>query len=296
LAMTCNDVHYAVVDLMFDIASQDIFLDVTVYDSMEVPPPSQQLAQSSRTLRRHLQEGTHQLSPTSPGCLLLRDFQKFMQTTCFCKHPNVHKLLADDSYILRKVKVGHCPQQRNYYDCGLFGIAVVLHLATGVPVHQTVFQPTDITLLRKQLYMHLSSQYNYRVQKKRITWTFQPSIAPSFMASVFPLLQFEGTIPDVITVTDTSTTFAEKEGIGAVNMKESAVLQPPTTKKRRGRPISTATQKRVLLPTNKKKYKSSDKQWMETDNKEEEEDQEDQEVENFLREERHDQALWDPYL
>jgi len=115
--MTCNDVHYAaVVDLMFDIASQDIFSDVTVYDSMEVPPPSQQSAQSSRTLRCHLQEeGTpHQLSPTSPGCLLLRDFQKFMQTTCFCQHPNVHKLLADDSYILCKVKVGHCPQQRNY--------------------------------------------------------------------------------------------------------------------------------------------------------------------------------------
>jgi len=50
-----------------------------------------------------------------------------------------------------------------YYDCGLFGIAVVLHLATttGVPVHQTVFQRTDITMLRKQLYMHLLSHQTW---------------------------------------------------------------------------------------------------------------------------------------
>ena len=85
----------------------------------------------------------------------------------------------------------NCPQQRNGYDCGLFGLAVLMHLVGGKEPNVQSFGQEDVDLFRSGLARELGG-------RRKLNW--------QFLSSFFPLLKTEkGTLEESIAVVgDTS--------------------------------------------------------------------------------------------
>ena len=55
------------------------------------------------------------------------------------------------SLVLTLGQFRDCPQQTNCYDCGIFAVAVSLHLIEGIPLTSTSFSQNDVTKARSAL-------------------------------------------------------------------------------------------------------------------------------------------------
>ena len=53
--------------------------------------------------------------------------------------------------LLELVEFDECPPQTNGHDCGLFAVAVLLHLVEGKEVNSQTFRQSDIMILLKKL-------------------------------------------------------------------------------------------------------------------------------------------------
>ena len=139
-AANCSENHFLVINVVFDINSSDVFHKVVVYDSMR------------RSSRKN--DAPHKQSVPAH---FLCEFQKFLSQFTFFNTPNNEKLLADPTFILKKAKYCPCPQQQNGVDCGLFAVAVILHLLDGHNNLEGLFTQSHIQSLRHDLYRHLTT-------------------------------------------------------------------------------------------------------------------------------------------
>jgi hypothetical protein len=56
-----------------------------------------------------------------------------------------------DLKLLELVEFDECPPQTNGHDCGLFAVAVLLHLIEGKEVTSQTFRQSDVMILLKKL-------------------------------------------------------------------------------------------------------------------------------------------------
>ena len=88
-----------------------------------------------------------------------------------------------------------CPQQENGYDCGLFMSAVILHLLSGVRIHEKVFTQTHITLLKARLVSTIANSS----AKTFTDYDATECIPANIIRSCFPMLKWnfsKGDDPD----------------------------------------------------------------------------------------------------
>ena len=135
LAANCTNGHFIVIHVSFDLRQPNVFEKVYVYDSIR------------RTSRKKIF-----LNKCSPGAQLLRQFQLFLAR--YCADAN-GKLLKDPDFILQHAVQANCPLQENGYDCGLFAVGVLLHLAYGEEVLETTFTQQNISQFRLGLHSQL---------------------------------------------------------------------------------------------------------------------------------------------
>ena len=173
LAVNCSMSHFFVVSVCFDVESTNIFKEVYVYDSLRRSSRNQSVINTS-----------------IPG-QMLRHLQLFLANFAFFNTPHKHRLQQEPDFILREAIFMSCPQQRNGYDCGLFGLAVLMHLVEGKEPNVQSFGQEDVDLFRSGLARELGG-------RQKLNW--------QFLSSFFPLLKTEkGTLEESIAVVgDTS--------------------------------------------------------------------------------------------
>ena len=119
--------HFFVGCFEFSIHCRDFFTHVSFYDSLE--------RNATRVHRG------------STAAKLVQKVNSFMKH--FVLHQDVHHHLhQSDAAVLRTVMYESCPKQQNGYDCGIFAVAVCLHLSERRLVNTTVFEQNDATLAR----------------------------------------------------------------------------------------------------------------------------------------------------
>jgi hypothetical protein len=93
----------------------------------------------------------------------LVDFNKFVVNFIISPSISDNKLKTEKELhgkLLSRMKYSSCPQQDNCFDCGLFSVAIVLHILDGQEITRQLFSQENITDLRFDLGSHLSSVPN----------------------------------------------------------------------------------------------------------------------------------------
>jgi hypothetical protein len=155
LAVNCDKGHFFVASIVFDMEQDNPFSDVYVYDSF----------------RKSGRRNEKPLKNTPAGAFLMA-FQQFLLQFCVFSTKHNETLLLDPEFILRDCKYENCPQQHNFYDCGLFSLATLLHLVDNCPsVNNDAFTQQDISKLRTRLYSSLSNN-------EPVDWNFMCQFFP----------------------------------------------------------------------------------------------------------------------
>ena len=116
------------------------------YDSIDTGP--------TRT-RREVQGGRPE------GKDFLEVYHRFQVDCVVCG--NSHRFSPRFPYSAPKnIDFCACPKQRNGIDCGLFAVAVVLHIIDGIPVTVDTFSQEIITALSNNLTSHLANVKSFR--------------------------------------------------------------------------------------------------------------------------------------
>lgn len=159
MAVNCASWHFIVMSVKFDPHSTEIFEEVRVYDSYR------------RSARRK-----ESVFPSTVPAEFLCHFQLFLAKFCFFGTKQGELLLREPRLILQDAAFLKCPQQQNKYDCGLFGLATLLHLVHGRDPTSMEYSQDHITELRHGLYETLSHR------RRRLLY-------PNFLCSYFPSLK-----------------------------------------------------------------------------------------------------------
>lgn len=181
--------HFFAVDIKFDINSVEVFSHVTVYDSL-LAPASQNATKddSRRTTRASATAEAHsrKVLKSSPAARFLRSLQTFLLRYCFVNKQGsrpYNVLESNPDYIIERATYGNCPQQNNTWDCGLYSLALVLHLAHNIPITPDVFVQNHISNFRSALHKEFSTFLATRRGTRSIRF-----LTPSFIYSFFPNL------------------------------------------------------------------------------------------------------------
>ena len=89
---------------------------------------------------------------------------------------------CDASKVLMNVVQVSCPIQQNGIDCGLFAVAICLHILEGPVIGPHIFTQQDITKLRNCLASLLAKDRNERYFGIWSMFKYLPSLSPSLMA------------------------------------------------------------------------------------------------------------------
>jgi MULE transposase domain/Ulp1 protease family, C-terminal catalytic domain len=127
----CLTGHFFLVCLNFDIESKPTFTNVRVYDSLRLPKDK--------------------VSDSARSSSFLRTFQAFMANFVFDEHDNNTALLEDKDLLVKSAIYGDCPQQKNDYDCGLFGVVSLMFLVNNIKLTKSSFNQAQISKLRTML-------------------------------------------------------------------------------------------------------------------------------------------------
>jgi len=90
-----------------------------------------------------------------------------------------------DLTLLELVEFDECPPQTNGHDCGLFAVAVVLHLVEGKEVNSQTLRQSDTTIHRKRLAEVFLS--DHRVWESRES--FETTTVSAIVRNCFPALR-----------------------------------------------------------------------------------------------------------
>ena len=72
------------------------------------------------------------------------------------------------------IQVQPCPQQMNAVDCGLFAVAISVHILEGVQIQKDAFNQTHITKFQQMLLSLLNQK------KKEVSQCDALAISPAF--------------------------------------------------------------------------------------------------------------------
>jgi hypothetical protein len=146
IASDCLSDHFVVVTVTFDPTTPTIFERVIGYESLN---SIQMISSQSRVSTR---SGIG-IPTNSCGAQCLMQLQRFLNEFSFYDIEGMYTTLKQDpKIILQRATYISCPQQTNGYDCLLFGFAILLHIAHGIKVDETIFTQANITKLRASLY------------------------------------------------------------------------------------------------------------------------------------------------
>ena len=151
LAVNCHQGHFFVISVDFDLDEGEgapPIYDVRVFDSIR---------RSARTVEKP--------SSTTHAGRFLMAFQEFLVKFVGFATRHTNFLLQNPEYILKDAVYVTCPQQENFYDCGLFAVGTLLHLVDDHSIVRAAFDQRDITNLRRRLYGVLS-------KREKIDWNF----------------------------------------------------------------------------------------------------------------------------
>jgi Ulp1 protease family, C-terminal catalytic domain/SWIM zinc finger/Transposase, Mutator family len=122
--------HFYVACFDFSVTAPDFFVNIAFYDSLE---------RSQKRIYR-----------TSCAATMVHKVNLFFNN--FVLHDQKYKLFRQtDAELLRRIHYRDCPRQLNGYDCGIFAVAVVLHLAERKEVDDTTFCQEHVTRGRAEL-------------------------------------------------------------------------------------------------------------------------------------------------
>ena len=122
--------HFFVACFDFSVNHPHFFVDVCFYDSLE---------RSQKRIHR-----------SSTAATYVKKVNTFFKN--FILHEDKYQHLhRTDAQLLHRVQYKDCPPQANGYDCGIFAVAVVLHLLERKPVDTTTFSQSNVTEARKEL-------------------------------------------------------------------------------------------------------------------------------------------------
>ena len=123
--------HFFVVCFEFSLNAPDFFVNVWFYDSLE---------RSQKRIHRS----------TNAADIVKK--VNFFFKSYILHEPQYQHLHQSDNALLRRVQYRDCPWQENGYDCGIFAVAVVLHLLNqNLVVGETSFTQRNVTEGRKLL-------------------------------------------------------------------------------------------------------------------------------------------------
>jgi len=128
--------HYNVLYVVGHINSSLFYDTVQCYDSMKL-------------------SGTIPNDNNSEFHNKLKRFNKFIVTFLL---PSIYSSVNENDYyeeLLKKFQFCSCPQQKNGSDCGLFAMALILHIVDGIHVDANTFSQESISQLRQLLGSHL---------------------------------------------------------------------------------------------------------------------------------------------
>jgi Ulp1 protease family, C-terminal catalytic domain len=119
-----------------------VFEQVVVYDSLD---SSDMLSVKSKVSTR----SERGIPINTKEAQYLMRLQHFLNEFAFHDNDSVFNCLkVDPKLILRKATSSSCPQQSNGYDCSLFGVATLLHIARGIPIDHDIFTQDDVSKFR----------------------------------------------------------------------------------------------------------------------------------------------------
>ena len=157
--------HFFVGCFDFSMHCSSFFTHVSFYDSLE------------RKARRVVRGST--------AAKLVQKVNTFVNN--FVLHlPEHHHLQQSDGAVLRTVFYQSCPEQRNGFDCGLFAVAVCLHLAERKPVDPNSFAQCNVTEARRLLSQCLGVNTVIDVDNEELETT------RTYFRGCFPLLSSSG--------------------------------------------------------------------------------------------------------
>ena len=122
--------HFFVGCFDFSVRDPDFFVDISFYDS--------------------LQRSRKRLPKSSTPLDIVRQVNHFFNTYLIHEE-NFAPLRQTDASLLRRVQYKECPEQTNGFDCGIFAVAIVLHLSERIEVKMDSFSQADVTKGRSQL-------------------------------------------------------------------------------------------------------------------------------------------------
>ncbi|MFM8620545.1 MAG: hypothetical protein ACKOCL_00785 [Candidatus Nanopelagicaceae bacterium] len=149
LAASCSVGHFFVVDVTFDVTSDNIFQNVTLYDSLRRTSRGQR--SKPATTSTTTTSGAPPVVIHTQGARLLRLLQQFLYHFC-CADNTKRKKLEKSDLILENVTLAPCPEQdMTKNDCALFAYAMLVHLVHDIAINEHVFDQQDVSKFRKAL-------------------------------------------------------------------------------------------------------------------------------------------------
>jgi Ulp1 family protease len=123
--------------------SDKFISDIIIYDSLV------------GTLMKRSRESAREHNASVLG--LVKVINNFVNKYLLAAHS--HEMLRQtDDELGEKLDFYSGPQQVNDVDCGLFCVGVVRHLLDDHAVDNTIFSHTDMSEMRKRLYIHFSQK------------------------------------------------------------------------------------------------------------------------------------------
>jgi hypothetical protein len=131
-----------------------------------------------------LQRRTRRVNQSTTAANIVTEVNKFFRHFDL-QDKKYKKKQMSDLKLLELVEFDECPPQTNGHDCGLFAVAVVLHLVEGKEVNSQTFRQLDITILRKRLEEVFLS--DHRVWELREL--FETTTVSAIVRNCFPALR-----------------------------------------------------------------------------------------------------------
>jgi hypothetical protein len=122
--------HFFVGCFDFSVLDPGFFVDISFYDSLQ-------------RSRKRLPESSIPLN-------IVRQVNHFFNTYLIHEE-KFARLRQPDATLVRRVQYKACPEQKNGFDCGIFAVAIVLHLSERLEVKTDTFSQADVTKARSNL-------------------------------------------------------------------------------------------------------------------------------------------------
>lgn len=155
MSVNCSRGHFFVVSVTFDMNKAKVFDEVLVYDSIR------KSGRKSESVPKHTEAGK-----------FLMIFQLFLVQFCAFATRNNDVLLAKPDLILKRAKFIKSPEQKNSHDCGIFALAILLHLIDGTTTVDEAFTQDDVGKLRHAIYKQI------KIPNNVLHWDFYCAFLP----------------------------------------------------------------------------------------------------------------------